>query len=159
VALSGASAELVQRYLAGVALVEAALADIGPAALDRRSDGEWSARMVVHHLADSETNSYVRLRRLLAEPAPITIQGYDEGRWGETPALGYEELDPEISLAVFRAVRQASAAVLARLNDVDLERHGVHTEAGAYSLADWLRIYAEHAEAHAEQIRRAGGAA
>jgi len=42
------------------------------------NDGEnWSSRQVIHHCADSETQSYARLRRLVAEPNPV-IQGYDE---------------------------------------------------------------------------------
>ena len=154
----GATAEmqqLIADYVRGTAEVEAALTAIANAELDSRIDGEWSARMVVHHLADSETNSYVRLRRLLAEEPGTLIQGYDEGRWARTPAMGYETADIEESLAVFRAVRAASATVLARLTADDLARHGVHTESGAYTLLDWLRIYAAHALEHAQQMRDA----
>ena len=46
--------------------------------------------MVVHHLADSETNSYLRLRKLLAEDGP-TLQGYDEAHWAEV--LHYDRPD------------------------------------------------------------------
>ena len=49
-----------------------------PTLLDRHHPGGWSARQVIHHVADSEAQSYVRLRRLLAEPDPV-IEGYDEG--------------------------------------------------------------------------------
>ena len=149
-----ASLALVARYRAGVALVEDALAGATDADLDRRGPGtdDWCARQVVHHLADSETNSYVRLRRLLAEPAPTTIQGYDEAHWATV--LHYDR-PIEASLAVFRAVRAASGELLDTLVDADLERTGVHSESGTYSLADWLEIYADHAEAHAAQIRAA----
>ena len=58
---------LIADYIRGTEEVDAALTAIPADALDVRVDGEWSARMVVHHLADSETNSYVRLRRLLAD--------------------------------------------------------------------------------------------
>ena len=143
---------LVARYCAGVGLVEAALASLSEDQLDRAVDGEWTPRMVVHHLADSETNSYVRLRRLLAEPNGTVIQGYDEDAWSRTPALGYATEPIDLSLAVLRAVRAASAELLTRLIDSDFERTGVHTESGPYTLRDWLRIYAEHAEQHAEQI-------
>lgn len=43
-------------------------------------DEGWSPRMVVHHLADSESNSYLRLRKLLAEDRPI-VHGYDEAEY------------------------------------------------------------------------------
>ena len=150
--------QLIADYNRGTAEVEAALAGISGERLDARIDGEWSARMVVHHLADSETNSYVRLRRLLAEEPGTVIQGYDEARWARTPELGYDTAPIERSLDVFRAVRAASSDVLARLTTADLERHGVHTQSGAYTLLDWLRIYAAHALEHAEQMRTAARA-
>ena len=66
--------------------------------------------------------------------------------------MGYATEPIELSLAVLRAVRAASGDLLTRLVDSDFERTGVHTESGPYALRDWLRIYAEHAEQHAEQI-------
>lgn len=152
-----AALDLVARYRAGVSHVDDALAGATDADLDRRSDepGAWCARQVVHHLADSETNSYVRLRRLLAEPAPTIIQGYDEAHWAQV--LHYDR-PIDASLAVFRAVRAASSELLGTLTDADLDRTGTHSESGTYSLRDWLEIYADHAEAHADQIRAARAA-
>lgn len=108
-----AALALVARYRSGVALVEAALAGATDADLDRRGPAadDWCARQVVHHLADSETNSYVRLRRLLAEPSPTTIQGYDEAHWATV--LHYDR-PIDASLAVFRAVRASSWSCSAR---------------------------------------------
>jgi hypothetical protein len=134
-------------------VVASALAE---ADLDRRPpepDG-WTPRMVIHHVADSETNSYVRLRRLLAEPAGTTIQGYDEAQWAL--ALHYDR-PVSLSLAVFRAVRDSSAELLDLITADDLARSGVHTESGPYTLADWLDTYVAHARDHAEQIRAALG--
>lgn len=155
--LSPEDRELVVRYERGVALVETALAGVTPDELDRCDGDQWSARMVAHHLADSETNSYLRLRRLLVEPAPTVIQGYDEAAWAQSAVLGYETLPIEPSLAVFRAVRAASIILLSRISAEDLEREGEHTESGPYSLRTWLLLYAEHAEQHAQQIQRARG--
>jgi hypothetical protein len=131
-------------------------APLGGRELDRRPpepDG-WTPRMVIHHVADSETNAHVRLRRLLAEPAGCTIQGYDEGEWARV--LHYDR-PVEGSLAVFRAVRESSAELLDLIGPDDLDRAGVHTESGPYTLADWLRTYVAHARDHAEQIRWALG--
>jgi hypothetical protein len=150
---------LLERYRRGVELVDEALANVTEGELDRTSDDEWSARMVVHHLADSETNSYLRLRRLLVEPAPTAIQGYDEALWASSDVLGYRTLDITESLEVFRAVRAASLTILGRITAQDLEREGVHSESGPYSLRSWLEIYAAHGEDHAAQIRRARGVA
>jgi hypothetical protein len=123
--------------------------------IDRRVEGGWSARQVIHHVADSEAQSYARLRRVLAEPSGSVIQGYDEAAWARCEQLGYEELAVEHSLDVFRAVRAASLDVLRRLGDDDLERHGEHSESGRYTLAMWLEIYTEHPRAHAAQLLEA----
>jgi len=148
-------AELVARYRAGVDEVDAALADAGDADLDAvPSDGGWTARMVIHHLADSESNAYLRVRKLLAEDETV-IQGYDEERFARR--LHYDR-PAETSLAVFRAVRASTAELLDRLGDEDWNRNGTHSESGAYSMQDWLEIYAAHAFDHADQIRRARGA-
>ncbi len=152
----GDLAALVSAYRAATEqflLVARALTE---ADLDRtpaEPDG-WTPRMVIHHVADSETNSYVRLRRLLAEPTGTTIQGYDEAQWAR--ALHYDR-PVAASLAVFRAVRDSSAELLDLITAGDLARAGVHTETGPYTLADWLDTYVAHARDHAEQIRAALG--
>lgn len=143
--------ELIGTYLAGAAAVTQALQDATDDDLDRRPPDGWSARMVVHHLADSETNSYLRLRKLLAEDSPI-IQGYDEAEFARV--LHYDR-PIEHSLAVFTAVRASSAELLDRVSEDDWSRSGTHSESGPYSVEDWLRIYSEHGMVHADQIRRA----
>jgi hypothetical protein len=128
------------------------LAEISPENLDRHVEGNWSARQVIHHVADSETQSYARLRRLLAEPAGSLIQGYDEAAWAECSALGYRDLPVEHSVAVFRAVRGASLNVLGRIGSDDLARFGEHSEAGRYTLDHWLDVYTRHPLDHAAQL-------
>jgi hypothetical protein len=125
---------------------------VPPQLLDRHVPGGWSARQIIHHVADSETHSYLRLRRLLAEPPGSLIQGYDEGAWAQCAALGYDELAIEHSLAVFTAVRRASHDVLGRLTPQDLERYGEHSESGRYTLAQWLDAYTNHPREHAAQL-------
>ena len=148
-------AGLIARYGAGVEEIEAALAGADGAELDAVSpDGGWSARRVVYYLADSESNSYLRLRTLLAEDDAF-IRGYDEERFAER--LHYDR-PTEASLAVFRAVRASTAELLDQLGDADWDRVGTHSESGTYSMDDWLEIYAAHAVDHADQIRRALGA-
>jgi hypothetical protein len=65
--------------------------------------GRWSAREIVHHLADSEMTAAIRLRRLLAEERPA-IQGYDQEEFARR--LHYDR-PHEASLELFRAVREA----------------------------------------------------
>lgn len=156
--LSPSDRALVERYRAGVDAVLAVTDQVGESEWDRHEgDDPWTARMVVHHLADSETRSYVRLRQLLVEPEPAQIQGYDEALWASSDVLGYEVRPVGPSLDVFRAVRVSSGALLSELHASDLDRRGTHSESGAYTLRDWLSIYADHAEDHAAQIARAAG--
>ena len=147
-------ADMVSAYREATKQFLAVAAALSEADLDQQPsepDG-WTPRMVIHHVADSETNSYVRLRRLLAEPAGTTIQGYDEAQWAR--ALHYDR-PVAASLAVFRAVRESSAELLDLITPEDLARAGVHTDSGPYTLADWLDTYVAHARDHAEQIRAA----
>ena len=126
--------------------------EIKPEQLDKADHEGWTPRQVIHHLADSEAQSYARLRRLIAEPGS-TIQGYDENKWAENKTLGYKELDVEASIAVFKAVRNASYELLKRVTENELENSGIHTESGNYSVRDWIRTYSKHPLDHANQIK------
>lgn len=144
-------AELLRRYRSGTYAVRVALAGVTDAELDREPPTGWTARMVVHHLADSEATAYIRLRRLIAEDRP-RIEGYDEAEFARR--LHYERpIEP--SLAVLEAVRAASLQLLESLSEDEWARSGVHSESGDYSVEDWLRIYVDHPQEHADQLRRA----
>jgi hypothetical protein len=145
---------LLARFRTGFADVEAALEGVTADELDRAApDGGWTARQVVHHLADSEATAYVRLRRLIAEDDPIIV-GYDEP--GYARRLHYDR-PIDTSSAVLGAVRAASLELLESLGPDEWSRVGSHSESGAYSVDDWLTIYADHSHDHADQIRRARG--
>lgn len=146
--------ELTAAYRASTKTFLDAAAQITPDTIDTRHPEGWSARQVVHHMADSEAQSYARLRRLLAEPGSV-IQGYDEDAWSRSPKLGYETLPIDNALAVFAAVRAASADLLERMTPSDLELHGQHTERGRITVADWVSIYSGHPREHAEQLLKA----
>ena len=123
--------------------------------LDVHHENGWSARQVIHHMADSEAQSYARLRRLVAEPEGSIIQGYDEAAWANEPKLAYSDGDVTNSIAVFAAVRAASLDLVKRLEDSDLEKFGEHTEAGKYTIARWLETYTKHPYDHGDQLVRA----
>jgi hypothetical protein len=116
----------------------------------REAASEWSPREIVHHLADSEMTSAIRLRRLLAEDSP-TIAGYDEQEFARV--LHYDRAI-EGSLEAFKGARASTVTLLRSLGEDDWKRAGTHTESGAYSVEAWLEIYAAHGRDHADQIRR-----
>ena len=119
--------------------------------LDKPKKDGWNARQVIHHLADSESQSCARLRRLIAEPG-TTIQGYDENKWANSPTLGYKDLPIESSLALFKASREASLTIIKRLTPELLKNVGVHTESGEYTVKKWIETYTRHPQEHAEQL-------
>jgi hypothetical protein len=144
--------QLVQQYRDGVQAVLEALDGITAAELDARpGPGQWTAREIVHHLADSEMTSAIRLRLLVASDRPAIV-GYDQDAFARN--LFYDR-PIDWSLLAFRAARETTAELLDRLSEDDWHRSGTHSEIGPYSVTLWLEIYAEHAVKHAGQIRRA----
>jgi hypothetical protein len=128
---------------------------ITPDLLDVHAENEWSARQCIHHMADSEAQSYARLRRLVAEPEGSIIQGYDEAAWANEPKLGYADGAVENAIAVYAAVRASSLDLVKRLTEEDLEKFGEHSESGKYTIARWLETYTRHPYDHGDQMVRA----
>lgn len=111
---------------------------------------EWSVHQVIIHLADSETNSYLRARRLVAQPGQ-PLMGYDQDVWADK--LDYHNTDTEEALEVTRLVRKLTYDLLIRLPETVWNNTAVHPEySEPYSFEKWLRIYADHPREHADQI-------
>lgn len=119
-------------------------------------EGGWTVRQVVHHLADSHMNSYVRFRLALTEETP-TIKPYDENSWAELPDA--RSGPPEPSLALLEALHMRWVALLRTLSPSEWEREFVHPEHGARStLSRTLAVYAWHGRHHVAQILTVRGA-
>ena len=144
--------KLIAQYAAGFDEVAVALKGFPAGTLTAHPiPGKWSAAEIVHHLADSETTSALRLRKLLVDEHPV-IHGYDQALYAAR--LRYNEREIAPSLDAFRAARATTAQLLATMSDADWAREGWHTESGRYGAETWLGIYAVHAHNHAAQIRR-----
>lgn len=142
----------LDRYGAGPALLRSAWEEVPAEARKwRPEEGKWSAHEVVVHCADSETYGSIRIWLLLAEAEPLIV-GYDENEWAKR--FDYHASDPLEALDLVARVRHRTVQTLRALPNEAWGRVGRHTHSGAYSTDDWLRIYAEHLEVHAAQIRR-----
>src|SRR5262245_33121261 len=140
---------LVNQYKDGYRVVAEALTGATDEELDAHpAPGKWSAREIVHHLADSEMTSAVRLRLLLATDKP-GILGYDQDEFARRL---YYDRPIEASLDAFKAARRTTAEILERMSEQEWQREGTHTEVGRYTVEKWLEIYAVHAHDHATQI-------
>jgi hypothetical protein len=152
----GTRKKLIDQYKDGYRVVAEALAGATAEDLDARpGPGKWTAREVVHHLADSEMTAAIRLRLLLAVDNPA-ILGYDQDDFAR---LLHYDRPIEASLDAFRASRRTTGEILDCMSEDDWRREGTHTEHGRYPIDRWLEIYSTHAHKHAEQIRVARGSA
>ena len=145
--------ELASAYEAGTREFLQIATSVPAEKLDVNDGENWSSRQVIHHCADSEAQSFARLKRLIAEPGSA-IQGYDEGAWGKNPTLGYTVLPVETSMAVFKAVRAGSLEIIKRLEPEQLKNVCIHSEKGEFSLQQWVTAYTRHAIEHADQITK-----
>jgi hypothetical protein len=149
-------AELIAQYKDGYGMVVSALEGATEAELDAKpAPGKWSAREIVHHLADSEMTSAIRLRLLLAEER-AAIRPYDQEEFARKL---YYDRPIANSLLAFQAARNSTAELLDRLTDADWAREGTHPEHPRYGVERWLEVYADHAHNHANQIKRARASA
>jgi hypothetical protein len=148
--------ELIAKYKDGYREVAAVLEGASDKELDARpAPGKWTAREIVHHLADSEMTAAIRLRLLVAEEN-AAIRSYDENAFATR--LHYNRPIAN-SLLAFQAARLSSGELLDAMSGADFAKTGTHTEHGRYGVERWLEIYADHAHKHADQIRRARAAA
>ncbi|HVH27249.1 MAG TPA: DinB family protein [Vicinamibacterales bacterium] len=149
--------QLVRQYKDGYRAVADALAGANDRELDvRPAPGKWTAREIVHHLADSEMTSAVRLRLLVGSDRPA-IAGYDQDEFARRL---YYDRPIDASLEAFQAARRTTGEILDRMTETEWQREGTHSEIGRYTVERWLEIYARHAHDHAEQIliaRKAAG--
>ncbi len=114
--------------------------------------GEWSIAQNVHHVMDSHVNGYIRTKLILAEVGPV-LKPYDEADWGELPDAGHADISGSLTTLV--ALHERWVRLLRALPDEAWQRTGYHPAQGILmSLLDVVELYAEHGEAHLEQLQR-----
>jgi hypothetical protein len=122
-------------------------------------EGEFSVAQVVHHLADSHMNSFIRCKLMLTEQNP-TLKPYDQDAWAS--AADASGGDISTSLKLLRGLHARWVVFWESLPAETWRRTGFHPEIGQVTLERQLEIYAAHGLAHLDQIRRtlaAGGIA
>ena len=126
--------------------MRAAVASLPPHRLDTAyREGGWTARQVVHHVADSHINAYIRFKLTLTEDTP-PLKPYEESRWAEL--VDGKTEDPAVSLAILDGVHHRLHRVLSGLGPADFARLAYHPEHGDVTL-DWLlQLYAWHGRHH-----------
>jgi uncharacterized damage-inducible protein DinB len=111
-------------------------------------EGGWTVRRVVHHVADSHINSYVRFKLALTENKPH-IKGYDENEWAK---LRDSEMPIEVSLALLDSLHKRWVTLLHSLRPEDFARTLEHSERGEITLDSMVALYAWHGRHHTAHI-------
>ncbi len=146
---------LIQEIEALPSLLREVISELPPGALDQPyRPGGWTARQVVHHLADSHLHSYLRFKFGALEDAP-RILAYDEAAWAELPDARQGEVEP--SLRILEGLHARWAAFLRQLPGEAFQRVILHPEQGEVRLAHNLQLYAWHGRHHLEQVRSVRG--
>lgn len=111
--------------------------------------GGWTVRQVVHHLADSHVNAYVRFGLALAEEGR-TVSVYEEAAWAEQPYARTAPLDA--SLALLDGLHARWSGALRMLDAAAFRRTIDHPDHGLMTVDDLLGLYAWHSRHHVAHI-------
>jgi hypothetical protein len=132
-------------------LVENAIENMDYAMLETpyRESG-WNSRQVVHHIADSHMNSYIRFKLSMTEENP-TIKAYDEVAWSQ--AKDVNDVPINISITLLYALHTRWYSFLLSLQNEDWNRTVVHSFTGKQmTLWYMLGMYAWHGKHHVAHI-------
>ncbi len=112
-------------------------------------EGGWTVRQVIHHVADSHMNAYIRAKWVLSEKTPL-IKAYDEKRWAET---GETSADPALSLALLSALHAKWVVLLKTLTPDQLTQEYIHPDTKKnVALHNMVGMYAWHGDHHLAHI-------
>ena len=114
-------------------------------------DEGWTVRQLIHHIADSHLNAYIRIKWTLTEDSPI-IKAYNEKMWATTLEVS---CDPQISIKLIEAHHAKWVELLKRLTPSDLEKHFIHPETlRQVKLKTLVALYAWHSDHHLAHITK-----
>ena len=116
----------------------------------RDEHGCWSIHEHLIHITDSEVNSYIRCRRLIAEPGR-TLMDYDENRWASE--LLYHDQDIDDTMELFRWLRHKTFSLIQGLPESAWKHTAYHPENGDMTLDDWLNVYESHVPEHVHSMQ------
>lgn len=121
--------------------------------LDKRyAPGKWSIRTILHHLADTESILFDRIRRVISEPRQV-IWAFDQDAWVKN--LSYDKRPLLLSKELFSATRAGIIYYAGLHYEKDGNLEFVHSEIGVRTLKEEFDKVAIHNQSHIDQIYRA----
>jgi uncharacterized damage-inducible protein DinB len=113
-------------------------------------EGSWTVRQIVHHLADSHMNMWIRFKHALITDH-TTILPYDQNAWADS--TDYKSAPLESSLIIFEGVQSRFSNLLKHMSESDFKRAYAHPEyKKQFTLAEATQLYAWHGMHHTAQI-------
>ena len=145
----GQRAEWIEDIAAAPGLFREMVSGLSDGQLDTPyRPGGWTSRQVVHHVADSHMNSFIRFRLGLTEDEPA-VKAYDEKKWAE---LCDAAMPVDVSLEILGALHRRWVVLLRGMSETDFSRTFRHPQMGLFRL-DWnLALYSWHGKHHAAHI-------
>lgn len=114
--------------------------------------GGWTIQQVVHHVADSHTNAYIRLKLALTEDNP-TINPYNQDAWAHLPDV--EAVPVNISVTMLHTIHRRMVAVMEKMTPEQWQRTYYHPEyKRTFPLWDMAATYVWHSRHHTEHIKQ-----
>jgi len=144
--------ELRELYRSGPERLEACVASVPEEALGYKPGPErWSVHQIVLHVVDADLNSFMRLRKPLAEPGS-SVPVYDQDMWADR--LHAESIPIHVAFSLFRAFRAYNEAFMDAVTEPEWSMTIKHPERGEITLENVLDIYANHPLWHIDHINR-----
>lgn len=141
----------IDRIAAMPSALKKVVAGLSDDQLDTRyRPGGWSVRQLVHHIADSHMNAFIRVKLALTEDAP-TIKPYDQDAWVRMADI--DAVPPSVSVGIVDGVHARFVAVLRAMTPDDFSRTLLHPENGPMTIDRLVGIYAWHGDHHVAHIR------
>ena len=109
----------------------------------------WTIRQVVHHLADSHMNAYIRFKWALTEDNPV-IKPYDQAKWAE---LEDNKAEPMVSIMIITGIHKRWVDIMQRMTASDWDLTLKHPEHNRQLILRMLVMqYAWHGRHHLQHI-------
>ncbi|MFF2797513.1 DinB family protein [Lysinibacillus xylanilyticus] len=144
--------ELIKEYALGYTMLREAIEGLSEEELRYKpAPDKWSIHQILIHVTDSEISSTSRLKKVLAEDEPI-LMSFDQDAWANN--LGYDLLDREQHLLLFKFLRSSMLPILDQLTSEQSKRVGVYVDQARFTFKQLLEYRVQHIRDHLDQIER-----
>lgn len=132
--------------------IEIAIQSLDEAQLDTPyREGGWTVKQLVHHIADSHMNAFMRFKLALTEDNP-TIKPYEEDSWVRLADVS--EVPVNVSVTLLHALHRRWTVLCESISAADWMNKSVYHPEKKVDMSLWmlLGIYSWHSKHHTAHI-------